>query len=57
MAFGSILNGINWKGMSNGIYGKYEGMDVKGNTVVLVGYNIEGGMVGTAVITVGKHYK
>jgi hypothetical protein len=47
-------NGINWNEVFNGIDGGYEGMDVKGNTVVLVGYNIEGGMVGKAVVTVGK---
>ena len=50
------FNGINWSGVYNGVYGKYEGMDVKGNIVVLVGYNIEGGMVGKAVVTIGKHY-
>jgi hypothetical protein len=49
-------NGMNWVRMSDGIYGKYEGMDVKGNTVVLVGYSIEGGIVGRAVVTIGKHY-
>lgn len=43
--------------MSDGIYGKYEGLDVKGNTVALVGYNIEGGMVGKAVVTIGKHFQ
>ncbi len=49
-------NGIGWREMSDGIYGKYEGLDVKGGTVVLVGYNIEGGIVGKAIITLGKHY-
>ena len=51
------FNGMNWAGMSEGIYGKYEGLDVKGNTVALVGYNIEGGMVGKAVVTIGKHFR
>ena len=50
-------NGINWMGMSDGIYGSYEGMDVRSNTVALVGYNIEGGIIGKAVVTIGKHYK
>jgi len=49
------FNGMNWVGMSDGVYGKYEGLDVKGNTVVLVGYNIQGGIVGSAVVTIGKH--
>lgn len=48
-------NGINWNEILNGIHGGYEGMDVNGNTVVLVGYNIEGGIIGKAVITIGKH--
>ena len=48
-------NGINWNEIYHRIYGSYEGMDVKGNTIAFVGYNIEGGMVGKAVITIGKH--
>ena len=51
------FNGISWKEMNNGIYGSYERMDVKDNTVVLVGYNIEGGIVGKAVVTIGIHSK
>lgn len=50
------FNGMNWVRMSDGIYGSYEGMDVKGNTVALAGYNIEGGMVGRGVVTIGKRY-
>ena len=48
-------DGIDWNEFSNGIYGGYEGMDIKSNTVALVGYNIEGGIVGKAVLTIGKH--
>ena len=48
-------NGINWNEIYHQIDGGYEGMDVQGSTVALVGYNIEGGMVGKAVITIGKH--
>jgi len=48
-------NGINWQKMSDGINGNYEGLDVKGNTVALTGFNVVGGRVGNAVITIGKH--
>ena len=48
-------DGINWRQAYNGIYGDYEGLDVKGNTIVLVGYNIEGGIICRAVITLGIH--
>ena len=48
-------DGIDWNEFSNGIYGGYEGMDIKSNTVALVGYNIEGGIVGKAIVTIGKH--
>jgi hypothetical protein len=50
------FNGINWYEQNNGIYGVYEGMDVKDSIIALVGYNIEGGIVGKAIITLGKHY-
>jgi drug/metabolite transporter superfamily protein YnfA len=50
------FNGLTWQEMNDGVNGSYEGMDVKGNTVALVGYNVVGGIVGNAVITVGKHY-
>jgi hypothetical protein len=49
-------NGINWSEIYYGIYGSYEGMDVKGNTIASVGYNIEGGMVGKAVVTIGTRH-
>ena len=49
------FNGISWNEIYHQIDGGYEGMDVQGSTVALVGYNIEGGMVGKAVITIGKH--
>ncbi|WP_304043059.1 hypothetical protein [Ignavibacterium album] len=50
-------NGIDWYEQNFGIFGKYEGMDVKGNTIALVGYNIEGVIVGKAIIAIGKHYQ
>ena len=49
------FNGTKWKEVSNGINGSYEGMDIKGNEIVVVGYDIEGGIVGKAVITIGRH--
>jgi hypothetical protein len=48
------FNGVRWQTLQ-GINGNYEGLDVKGNTVVLVGYNVVGGMVGNAVVTMVKH--
>lgn len=48
-------NGLDWKEQNNYIFGKYEGMDVKGNTIALVGYNIEGVVIDKAIITIGKH--
>jgi hypothetical protein len=48
-------NGLDWKEQNNYILGKYEGMDVKGNTIALVGYNIEGVVIDKAIITIGKH--